>query len=81
MNTNVDRQLEKRLADLMAHAAEAGPGAIFAVLQILHSSYIAGRHDEFAKHCATFAQLEGAALSATSPQATASADAPPQYIN
>lgn len=66
MNT----QLEQQLADLITEVEERGPGAVYAVLQILQNSYRAGRHNEFAKHCCTFPQVEGVTLSAGPIEAT-----------
>ncbi len=66
----MNAKLDKQLADLIAEVEEKGPGAVYAVLQILQNSYRAGRHNEFAKHCCTFSQIEGVTLSAGSLETT-----------
>lgn len=68
--TRLDAKLEQQLADLVTEVEGKGPGAIYAVLQILQNSYVTGRHNEFAKHCCAFSQVEGASLSAGAPEPT-----------
>ena len=76
---NIDTKLEKQLADLAEEVSGKGPGAIFAVLQILRNSYVTGKHNEFATHCCTFSQTEGAVLSTTSAKVTE--EVPDRYVN
>ena len=61
----MDAKLEKQFSDLIDEVQEHGPGALYAALQVLRNSYLAGRHNEFAKYCCDFQQIEGVTLTAS----------------
>lgn len=54
---------DQKLSELIDYAGENGPGALYAALKVLRNSYLIGKHNEFAKHCCAFPQIDGATLS------------------
>ena len=49
--------IEKKLASLTEEACQHGIASVYAVLQLLHDCYVAGKHKEFAKHCCQFSPI------------------------
>ncbi len=75
----IDSKLEKQLSALITQAGDAVHGAVFAILQILRNSYLAGRHNELAKYCCDFPLVEGVVMRSSPLHATE--EAPARYIN
>jgi len=77
----MNQKTEERLLQFVEEFESAGPGAVYAVLQVLHNSYITGKHNEFAKHCSAFSCVEGASLSPSSLEATKGPKPPPRTLH
>jgi hypothetical protein len=55
----MNKEVERKLAELVENARVNGPGAVFTVLHMLHGAYLSGGHNDFARHCSQYNLFKG----------------------